>query len=154
MPGVQALAVSHEGFQYLGKLTKISKPVTDEDGNVSYTVTARAFGDHTGLHRYTETNHFGLLADDWCVWNNRNQGSHIPAKSKSVVRLRQNNRCMCRDPAACGGAIDEYNHVVNVKSLRIERAQANDPASFRCPAGDDVVSDQLQIQPTTRQSPP
>ena len=62
------------------------------------------------------------------AWDNNASGSHIPAKSKHVVRLRQNDRCVCIDPRVCTGGIAEFDHVINVKSLRIERSHANDPA--------------------------
>jgi hypothetical protein len=59
VPEVQALTVSDDGIQYLGKITAISKPVTDEDGNVVYTVTSEMFGEDNGLHTFTERNPFG-----------------------------------------------------------------------------------------------
>lgn len=62
------------------------------------------------------------------MWSNDQSGSHIPAKSKRIVRLRQDNRCVCLDPSICTGQIDEYDHVINIKSLRVERSHANDPA--------------------------
>lgn len=62
------------------------------------------------------------------VWPNTASGSHIPAKSKRVVRLRQGNECVCIDARVCTGSIDEYDHVTNVKALKIERSHANDPA--------------------------
>ena len=62
------------------------------------------------------------------VWSNDQSGSHIPAKSKRIVRLRQDNQCVNLDAEICTGDIDEYDHVTNIKSLRIERSHANDPA--------------------------
>lgn len=62
------------------------------------------------------------------AWANNSQGSHIPSRSKRIVRLRQGNACICLDASVCTGKIDEYDHVVNIKSLKIERSHANDPA--------------------------
>jgi 5-methylcytosine-specific restriction endonuclease McrA len=62
------------------------------------------------------------------VWRNNQPGSHIPSKSKRIVRLRQGNACICLDASVCTGEIDEYDHVVNIKALKIERSHANDPA--------------------------
>ena len=62
------------------------------------------------------------------VWENTASGSHIPAKSKRVVSKRQGGKCINLDHRVCTGDIDEYDHVVNIKSLRIERSHANDPA--------------------------
>lgn len=59
MPELQAIGVYDTGdVQYLGKITAISKPVTDEDGNVVYTVTSEMFGEDNGLHTFTERNPF------------------------------------------------------------------------------------------------
>lgn len=62
------------------------------------------------------------------VWDNTASGSHIPAKSKRVVNKRQNNRCINLDARICTGAIEDYDHVINLASIKVERSHANDPA--------------------------
>jgi len=62
------------------------------------------------------------------AWSNTASGSRIPAKSKRVVRLRQDNQCVCIDHEICLGVIQEYDHVTNVASIKVERSHANDPA--------------------------
>lgn len=62
------------------------------------------------------------------VWSNDLSGSQIPAKSKRLVRLRQENRCVCVVPIACTGRIDTYDHSANIAALGVERSHANDPA--------------------------
>jgi hypothetical protein len=59
MPELQAVSFDNDGsVQYLGKLTAISKPVTDDEGNVVYTVTSEMFGEDNGLHTFTERSPF------------------------------------------------------------------------------------------------
>lgn len=62
------------------------------------------------------------------VWDNTASGSHIPAKSKRIVRLRQNNQCVTIDVNVCTHDIDEFDHVTNLASIKVERSHANDPA--------------------------
>jgi 5-methylcytosine-specific restriction endonuclease McrA len=62
------------------------------------------------------------------TWTNGGAGSHIPERSKRAVRRRQHNSCAIIDASICLGTIDEYDHVVNLASLDIERRHANDPA--------------------------
>jgi 5-methylcytosine-specific restriction endonuclease McrA len=61
------------------------------------------------------------------VWQNGGPGSHIPISSKRTVRRRQNNCCAVYDPLVCTGEIDQFDHIVNVKALRVDRKLANDP---------------------------
>lgn len=62
------------------------------------------------------------------VWSDDHSGGAIPARSKRIVRLRQDNRCVCVDPGVCTGQIDAYEHCANLASIRVERSHANDPA--------------------------
>ena len=64
------------------------------------------------------------------TWTNGGAGSKIPDKPKRIVRKRQNNRCAVYDPSVCTGSIDQFDHVVNLKSIGIARndPHANDPA--------------------------
>lgn len=61
------------------------------------------------------------------VWQNGGRGSNIPDSTKRIVRARQNNCCAGHDASVCTGLIDEFDHVINVKSLGIDRSQANHP---------------------------
>lgn len=58
MPELQAITVSNDGVQYLGKITSISTPDVDDDGTITYTVTSDTFGDDNGLHTFHDTNYF------------------------------------------------------------------------------------------------
>jgi len=62
------------------------------------------------------------------VWPDTASGSHIPAKSKRVVRLRQNDQCVVIDVNVCNGRVEEFDHVTNIASIKVERSHANDPA--------------------------
>lgn len=62
------------------------------------------------------------------TWESGGPGSHIPEKSKRAVRKRQGNRCNTIDPKVCTKVVEEFDHIVNVKKLRIDRKHANDPA--------------------------
>lgn len=65
------------------------------------------------------------------AWTNGGSGSKIPAAVKREVRERQHDQCNTIDPNACTGVIDEFDHIVNVKTLGIERADANDPDNIQ-----------------------
>ena len=60
------------------------------------------------------------------AWANGGPGSKIPAAIKRTVRQQQHDTCRTIDPTVCTGAIDEYDHIVNVKTLGINRPDAND----------------------------
>lgn len=65
------------------------------------------------------------------AWDNGGPGSKIPAAVKRTVRDRQEDRCNTIDPTVCTDRIDEFDHIINVKTLGIDRAQANDPNSIQ-----------------------
>lgn len=60
------------------------------------------------------------------AWTNGAPTNRIPAATKRRVRARQGNRCNTIDPTVCTGTIDEYDHIINIKTLGIDRAKAND----------------------------
>lgn len=60
------------------------------------------------------------------AWSNEGNGSRIPDGIKRQVRADQNNQCNTIDPSVCTGHIDEFDHIINVKTLRVERPEAND----------------------------
>lgn len=60
------------------------------------------------------------------TWVNGGKGSHIPDTVKRVVRARQHNRCNIYHPDICTGHIDEFDHIINIKTLKVERHLAND----------------------------
>ena len=55
----------------------------------------------------------------------------IPAAVKREVRDRQHDQCATYDPNVCTGVIDEFDHIINIKTLGIDRSQANDPAGIQ-----------------------
>lgn len=57
------------------------------------------------------------------AWDRNKTGSNIPAAVKSEVHDRQNGMCAVHDPTVCTGAIDEYDHIVNVKATGQQRRQ-------------------------------
>lgn len=61
------------------------------------------------------------------MWTNGGPGSKIPTPVKRTVRARQHNRCNTINPTICTGQIQQFDHIVNVKTQRIDRRQANDP---------------------------
>lgn len=61
------------------------------------------------------------------TWQTGGSGSHIPERSKREVRRRQHNQCAVFDASVCNGLIEQYDHVINVKSTRIRREEQNDP---------------------------
>ena len=65
------------------------------------------------------------------AWTNGGPGSKIPDRIKRTVRTRQGNRCNTIDLHVCTGTIDEFDHIVNVKTLGINRADANDPDNIQ-----------------------
>lgn len=65
------------------------------------------------------------------TWTNGGPGSKIPAAVKREVRERQQGQCNTIDPNVCTGRIDEFDHIINVKTLGIDRALANDPAGIQ-----------------------
>lgn len=65
------------------------------------------------------------------AWQSGGPGSKIPAWIKRQVRQRQHNCCNTFDTTVCTGRIDEFDHVINVKTLGIERSQANDPSNIQ-----------------------
>lgn len=60
------------------------------------------------------------------AWTNGGPGSKIPEWIKRAVRESQQGQCNTIDPNVCTGQIDEFDHVINVKTLGIDRAHAND----------------------------
>ena len=65
------------------------------------------------------------------AWDNGGPGSKIPVAIKNTVRDKQQDRCNTIDPTVCIGRIDEFDHITNVKTLGIERSQANDPNNIQ-----------------------
>lgn len=65
------------------------------------------------------------------TWTRGGTGSKIPVGIKRDVMDRQHGRCNTIDPNVCTGYIQEYDHVVNVKTLGIARADANDPGNIQ-----------------------
>lgn len=65
------------------------------------------------------------------AWVNGGEGSKIPEPIKRGIRARQHNQCNTINPQVCTGVIDEYDHIINVKQLRIERSQANNPNNLQ-----------------------
>ena len=65
------------------------------------------------------------------AWANGGVGSKIPASIKRTIRQQQQGRCNTIDPNVCTGQIDEYDHIINVKILGIDRAHANDPSNIQ-----------------------
>lgn len=65
------------------------------------------------------------------TWTNRAPASNIPARIKRDVRQRQHEQCATIAPKVCTGAIDEFDHIINVKTLGIDRAEANDPNNIQ-----------------------
>ncbi len=61
------------------------------------------------------------------AWTNGGPGSKIPAGVKREVANRQHHECAIHDPTVCTGTIDEYDHIINVKTLGVARAEATDP---------------------------
>jgi hypothetical protein len=61
------------------------------------------------------------------AWVNGGPGSHIPASTKRTVNARQADMCATIDRTICWGTIDEYDHIINVKSVRGDRSQLNNP---------------------------
>ena len=61
------------------------------------------------------------------AWANGSPGSNIPTAVKRTVRTRQGNRCAVHDSTVCTGSLDEFDHIVNVKTQRVDRRHANDP---------------------------
>ncbi|CQD07199.1 HNH endonuclease [Mycolicibacterium conceptionense] len=59
------------------------------------------------------------------AWQNGGAGSKIPAKVKRTVRHRQRNQCAVYDITVCTGQIDAIDHVINVKTLGLPRAETN-----------------------------
>ena len=57
--------------------------------------------------------------------------SHIPEQVKRTVRTRQHHRCMVIDPHVCTGHIDQFDHIINVKTLGVDRRDANDPDNLQ-----------------------
>ena len=64
-------------------------------------------------------------------WANGNPPSHIPAQVKRIVRNRQSNRCATYNAMVCTGQLDEFDHVINIKRLGVERHEANDPDNIQ-----------------------
>ena len=50
------------------------------------------------------------------AWSNNKTGSNIPARVKAEVHRRQHGLCNTIDPNVCTGLINEYDHIVNVKT--------------------------------------
>ena len=50
------------------------------------------------------------------AWSNNNPGSNIPRRVKDLVDHRQHHTCATINPNVCLGTIDEYDHIVNVKT--------------------------------------
>lgn len=65
------------------------------------------------------------------AWVNGGPGSKIPIGVKREVADRQHHQCATHNPQVCTGAIDEYDHIINVKALGIDRAHANDPSNIQ-----------------------
>lgn len=65
------------------------------------------------------------------AWANGGPGSKIPAAVKRQVRDRQHDQCATYDPNVCTGIIDEFDHIINVKTLGIHRALANDSGGIQ-----------------------
>lgn len=65
------------------------------------------------------------------AWENGGAGSKIPIGIKKLVRDRQGNQCVCLDSSFCTGQIDQFDHIVNIKALRIERKDGNDPNNLQ-----------------------
>lgn len=61
------------------------------------------------------------------MWANGQPASNIPIAVKRTIRARQHNRCAVFEPTVCVGTLDEFDHIVNVKTQRVDRQQANDP---------------------------
>lgn len=62
------------------------------------------------------------------VWERNKTGSNIPASVKRTVRDRQHGMCATYNPTVCTGAIDEYDHTINVKATgRPRRELERDP---------------------------
>lgn len=64
-------------------------------------------------------------------WVNGQPGSHIPASIKREVRERQHDRCNTINPTVCTGVIDEFDHIINIARLGIDRRDANDPTNIQ-----------------------
>ncbi|AID58985.1 homing endonuclease [Mycobacterium phage Gaia] len=58
------------------------------------------------------------------AWKNGGAGSRIPARLRARVKARDKH-CQL-GYKGCTGAMDEIDHIVNVKALKIDRSQAND----------------------------
>lgn len=66
------------------------------------------------------------------VWERNKTGSNIPTSVKRVVHDRQHGICATYDPTVCVGTIDEYDHIVNVKTTGMQRKQLErDPDLFQ-----------------------
>lgn len=61
------------------------------------------------------------------AWANGRPGSNIPESVKRTIRHRQHDQCAGYDPTLCTGSLDEYDHIVNLKTTGTARAHANDP---------------------------
>lgn len=60
------------------------------------------------------------------AWTNNAPTNRIPAATKRRIRTRQGNQCNTISFAVCTGAVDEFDHIINIKTLGIDRAKAND----------------------------
>ena len=65
------------------------------------------------------------------AWQNGGPGSKIPERIKRHVRAQQHGHCNTINPTVCTGAIDEFDHIHNVKALGIDRGEANDPDNIQ-----------------------
>lgn len=61
------------------------------------------------------------------AWAHNKSGSNIPTRIKRIVYARQNGTCNTIDPGVCTGMVEEYDHIINIKAMRLDRQQANHP---------------------------
>lgn len=57
------------------------------------------------------------------AWDRNKTGSNIPASVKREVHDRQHGMCNTINPTVCTGTIDEYDHIINVKTTGKPRRQ-------------------------------
>lgn len=60
------------------------------------------------------------------AWSNT-PGHSIPQRVKNIVHQRQAGCCATIDKTVCWGTIDEYDHIINVKSTHTDRRHLNNP---------------------------
>lgn len=64
------------------------------------------------------------------AWTTADPVATFRERSKRIVRKRQHHQCAVYDASVCEGSIDQFGHVINLKSIGMARndPHASDPA--------------------------